>query len=126
MATSRPNSKLANVEKVVLDHLWATSQRATSGQLLTILTAKGIELGGKVPSKTLASMLSNSNRLNNLAGYGYGPVEWGQSPRPGTKEKAPADLPESASNQERVPTSMPGLPLMPGMPGFPRSGQGNG
>ncbi len=46
-----------------------------------------------MPSKTLSSMLSNSDRFNNVRGYGYGPVEWGDSPGPkAEKNEAPADL----------------------------------
>ncbi|MBX3578581.1 MAG: hypothetical protein KF723_15355 [Rhizobiaceae bacterium] len=92
---SRENSKLAQVEKVVLDHMWHTGKRFSSGQLLPVLAAAKIEMGGKVPSKTLASMLSNSQRLNNLKGFGYGPFEWGD--RPAVKDEAPADLLASAT-----------------------------
>lgn len=80
VAQARPGTKLAQVEKVVLDYSWDTGQRHSSGQLMPVLEAAGIQMAGKVPSKTLASMLSNSQKLNNLKGYGYGPVEWGDQP----------------------------------------------
>jgi hypothetical protein len=100
---SRENSKLAQVEKVVIDYMVKTGRRYSSGQLLPILKEAGLEMGGKVPSKTLASMLSNSSKLNNLKGFGYGPQEWGDGtgglPQlPLNALKAPAGSPASASN----------------------------
>ena len=74
---TRPGSKLSQVEDLVMAHTIKTGQRATSGQLLPIMNAAGVMMGGKVPAKTLSSMLSNSSRLNNIPGFGYGPKEWG-------------------------------------------------
>lgn len=103
---ARPGSKLAQVEEIVLRHLRDTGERATSGQLLNLLTDAGIQMSGKVPSKTLASMLSNSQKLNNLKGYGYGPAEWGD--RPSVKDKAPADLLAGASETTPGGAGTPG------------------
>lgn len=103
---ARPGSKLAQVEEIVLRHLWDKGERATSGQLLNLLTDAGIQMSGKVPSKTLASMLSNSQKLNNVKGYGYGPAEWGD--RPSVKDKAPADLLAGASENTPGGESTPG------------------
>jgi len=103
---ARPGSKLAQVEEIVLQHLWDKGERATSGQLLNLLTDAGIQMSGKVPSKTLASMLSNSQKLNNLKGYGYGPAEWGD--RISVKDKAPADLLAGASESTLGGESTPG------------------
>jgi hypothetical protein len=98
---TRNDTKLGKVERVVLDYLWAKGVRMSSGQLLVLLTEKGIQLGGKVPSKTLASMLSNSSRLNNLKGYGYGPMEWDDRPNStGQMNEAPTESSESASKPE--------------------------
>jgi hypothetical protein len=97
---ARPQSKLAQVEDLVLAHTMGTGKRATSGQLLAIMNEAGVMMGGKVPSKTLSSMLSNSTRLNNVQGYGYGPKEWGDNPSgmpPIPDNKAPADLLSGAS-----------------------------
>jgi hypothetical protein len=95
---TRPGTKLAQVEKIVLDYSWKTGQRHSSGQLMPILTDAGIEMAGKVPSKTLASMLSNSQKLNNLRGYGYGPAEWGDKlSMKDEKNEAPTVEPASAS-----------------------------
>ncbi|MET3577957.1 hypothetical protein ABID19_000974 [Mesorhizobium robiniae] len=104
-SVARPGTKLAQVENLVIVHTISTGLRATSGQLLPIVVNAGIELGGQVPAKTLSSMLSNSSRLNNLPGHGYGPAEWGESPGPGAeKDKTPADLlADVSSNTSHVP-----------------------
>lgn len=98
IALTKPGTKLAQVEKIVLDYCWETGQRHFSGQLMSVLLHAGVELGGKVPSKTLASMLSNSKKLNNLKGYGYGPIEWGDKPSvKGETNEASPGKPEDAS-----------------------------
>lgn len=98
VVAARPGSKLAQVEFLVIAHTVAHGQRATSGQLLPVILEAGIEIGGQVPAKTLSSMLSNSNAVNNLPGYGYGPAEWGDSPGPNAhKAETPPAEAESVS-----------------------------
>lgn len=95
---ARPGSKLAQVEYLVIAHTISNGQRATSGQLLPVILNAGIDIGGQVPAKTLSSMLSNSNAVNNLPGYGYGPADWGDRPGPNAhKAETPPAEAESVS-----------------------------
>lgn len=70
-------TKTAQVEAAASEYLNHKGRRATSGELLPVVLAKGIVVPGKVPSKTLSSYLSNSKRFDNVPGFGgYGLVEW--------------------------------------------------
>jgi hypothetical protein len=69
-------TKTAQVDAAVSVYLKQKGARATSGELLPIVTGAGIEITGKIPSKTLASYLSTSKKFDN-AYDGYGLVEWG-------------------------------------------------
>ena len=71
-------TKTAQVEAASAEYLINKGRRATSGEILPAVVAKGIEVPGKVPSKTLSSYLSNSKRFDNIPAFGgYGLVEWG-------------------------------------------------
>jgi hypothetical protein len=71
-------------------YLRQKGNRATSGEILRVLNAQGIDVGGKKPSATLASYLSNSKDFDNVAGQGYGLVVWaGRPPRAGAETETP-------------------------------------
>jgi hypothetical protein len=70
-------TKTAQVEAVAVEYLKQKGRRATSGELLVPILAKGIGVTGQMPSKTIASYLSTSKRFDNVAAFGgYGLVEW--------------------------------------------------
>jgi hypothetical protein len=75
--TTKSTTKTAQVEAAAEEYLTQKGRRATSGELLPAVVAKGIVVTGKTPSKTLASYLSTSKRFDNVPGFGgYGLVEW--------------------------------------------------
>ena len=78
----RSGSKTAAVEEAAVAYFMKKGVRATSGDLLPVMAEAGIEIGGSVPSKSMASYLSNCRRLNNIKGLGYGLAEWGGSAGP--------------------------------------------
>ena len=78
-AVYRLGSKVAQVDEVVSKFFLERGSRASSGDVLPIVTAAGIEMTGKIPAKTLSSFLTNSKRFNNVKGFGYGLVEWGET-----------------------------------------------
>jgi hypothetical protein len=72
-----PATKTALVDAAVAEYLTQRGRRATSGELLPVVQAKGINITGKVPAKTLSSFLSRSKRFDNVQGFGgFGLVEW--------------------------------------------------
>lgn len=78
----RASSKVAAVDEAVSNHFKLTGKRASSGELLHVVQNAGIEMTGRVPSKTLSAFLTNSRKFNNLKGFGYGLAEWGENPGP--------------------------------------------
>lgn len=91
------SSKRQEIEDVVEQYLVRKHGRASSGELFKAVSDAGIEIGGSIPSKSLASTLSTSKRFNNVQGLGYGLKSWGDAPGPDRKE-APNELSFSASN----------------------------
>jgi hypothetical protein len=72
-----PATKTAQVDAAAVEFLINKARRATSGEILPFVQAKGIEITGAVPAKTLASYLSRSKRFDNVQGFGgFGLVEW--------------------------------------------------
>ncbi len=72
-----PATKTAQVDAAAVEFLVNKGRRATSGEILPFVQAKGIEITGAVPAKTLASYLSRSKRFDNVQGFGgFGLVEW--------------------------------------------------
>src|ERR1700716_2121925 len=72
-----PATKTARVDAAAIDFLKNKGRGATSGEILPFVRAKGIEITGTVPAKTLASYLSRSKRFDNVQGFGgFGLVEW--------------------------------------------------
>jgi hypothetical protein len=70
-------TKTAQIELVCADYLRQHHKRASSGELAKIVLAAGIRLPGAMPSRTLASFLSNSKLFDNdRAEGGYGLKEW--------------------------------------------------
>ncbi len=88
--TARQGSKVAMVDEVVSKHLKKTGVRASSGDLLPIVQEAGIEMTGKIPAKSLSSLLTTSKRFNNLKGFGYGLAEWGDTLGPNAVDPASA------------------------------------
>jgi hypothetical protein len=79
------STKTARVEAAVTEYLLMKGRRATSGELLPVVTAKGITITGKVPSKTMASYLSTSKKFDNVPAFGgYGLIEWNKRRGPAT------------------------------------------
>lgn len=73
----RHKTKTAMVEAAAEEYLMKKGRRATSGELLPVVQAKGIHVTGKTPSKTISSYLSTSKRFDNVPGFGgYGLIEW--------------------------------------------------
>lgn len=73
-------SQTAIILAAAVAHLRESGKRATSGALVRALAEKGVQVGGKKPSATLASYLSHSALFDNVAGEGYGLKDWGPAP----------------------------------------------
>jgi hypothetical protein len=88
-------TKTAQVEAAAAEYLTQKGRRATSGELLPSIVAKGIVVTGKTPSKTLSSYLSTSKRFDNIPGFGgYGLVEWnGRRTAPAAAQAEPEPEP---------------------------------
>jgi hypothetical protein len=88
-------TKTAMVESAAVQFLTQKGRRATSGEILPAVTAKGIAIPGKMPSKTISSYLSTSKRFDNIPGFGgYGLVEWNgrrTAPQSADAETAPTE-----------------------------------
>jgi hypothetical protein len=69
-------SNAARIRAVVADYLRRTGRRATSGELLKVAIDAGIDVGGAKPNATMSSYLSGMKEFDNVAGEGYGLVEW--------------------------------------------------
>ncbi|MBX9711089.1 MAG: hypothetical protein K2X60_08650 [Xanthobacteraceae bacterium] len=79
-------TKAAQVDAAATEFLVARGRRATSGELLPYIQAKGIHLTGQIPAKTLSSYLSTSKKFDNVPAHGgYGLIEWGGSAGPNGK-----------------------------------------
>ncbi|PDS78511.1 hypothetical protein [Rhizobium sp. L43] len=100
---SRAGSKTALVNEVISRHLLDSGHRASSGDLLPIVQAAGIEIGGSIPAKTLSSFLTSSKLFNNVKGFGYGLVEWGNSlgPKAGLLQSAAKQSPSMSMLDEK-------------------------
>ncbi|RWE75955.1 hypothetical protein [Mesorhizobium sp.] len=93
-------TKRQDVEDAAVHHLTKTGRRASSGELFSVMRSKGIIIGGAVPSKTLASTLSTSDRFNNIRELGgYGLEEWGDSAGPSVEMKNVTDDKSTTSSQ---------------------------
>src|ERR1700686_3411795 len=97
-----PATKTAQVDAAAIEFLTNKGRRATSGEILPFVQAKGIEITGAVPAKTLASYLSRSKRFDNVQGFGgFGLVEWNGRrcpPTAGTAATPPNDPERSATH----------------------------
>jgi hypothetical protein len=71
-----PGSRTSVITNAAAEYLRQKGSRATSGEILKELTDRGIEVGGKDPSKVTSSYLSHSPLFNNVPGQGYGLAEW--------------------------------------------------
>jgi len=66
-----------------VEYLKKKAARAPASEMLSTMTAAGIEIGGAEPIKALSAYLSNSSALNNVREYGgYGLAEWGNNRGP--------------------------------------------
>lgn len=72
----KPGTKTSAIMAAAIEFLRGKNARATSGEIYKYVTGLGIPVGGKKPSATMASYLSNSRLVDNEAGKGYGLVEW--------------------------------------------------
>ena len=87
-------TKTKQVETIAAAYLIQKGRRATSGEMLPVLLAKGITVPGKVPSKTVSSYMSTSKLFDNVPAYGgYGLVEWNG------RRTAPSSTPAGALNE---------------------------
>lgn len=75
-ANPATGSKTQIVVSAAIDYLRGKGSRAFSGEITRHIQARGIEVGGKNPSATLASYLSGSPLLDNVPKQGYGLKEW--------------------------------------------------
>jgi hypothetical protein len=93
-----PATKTALVDAAVAEYLTRRGRRATSGELLPVVQAKGIVITGQVPAKTLSSFLSRSKRFDNVQGFGgFGLVEWnGRRTAPTVATADPQPGPDSS------------------------------
>ena len=99
-------TKTAQVEAAAAEYLTQKGRRATSGEILPAVVAKGIQVTGKTPSKTLSSYLSTSKRFDNIPGFGgYGLVEWNG------RRTAPVGVGSGGNDPERSATANSQLPL---------------
>jgi hypothetical protein len=78
-AKDHGGTKASIFESAAAGYLRAVKRRATSGELLKVLTERGIAVGGKSPPALLASYLSDSPLFDNVKGKGYGLVEWSRA-----------------------------------------------
>jgi hypothetical protein len=100
LPTYRAGSKAQRVDEVVGNHLRKIGVRASSGDLLPVVEAAGIQLGGETPSRTLASFLTNSKLFNNIKGFGYGLAEWGETLGPQNSENSLWERDNAATNNQ--------------------------
>lgn len=107
--TETHRTKTAQVEAAAAEYLTRKGRRATSGELLPVVQAKGIHVAGQIPSKTISSYLSTSKKFDNVPAFGgYGLVEWNgrrtapTEPATATAENppGPGESQASASNQK--------------------------
>ena len=68
MATS---GAVADSASAALEHIRVTGRAVSTRELVTVLTAKGIEIGGNDPIATLSARLSRSPLLTNIRGAGW-------------------------------------------------------
>lgn len=66
----------AQVRAWVLPLLKERGNRVQSNELADMAIKAGIQIGGKSPTATMSSYLSNMPELNNVRGLGYGLKEW--------------------------------------------------
>jgi hypothetical protein len=94
----QPQSKRAIWLTGATNYLREKGARATSGELVAVLTSRGIDLGGKNAAWKLSSILSGSPLFDNVRGEGYGLTEWPKrAARPGTSAAVPGKAVDHAS-----------------------------
>ncbi len=76
---SRPGSKASLVEAAAERWFSRVQRRAQSLEIMRALEAEGLEFKGEKPTAALASILSHSDRFDNVRGEGYGLRAWSQS-----------------------------------------------
>ena len=77
--TQRPNSMAGTITRVARQRFAETSLRATSGEILALALAQGIEIQGKKRQSVVASILSHEpefDNANDSHGSGYGLRVW--------------------------------------------------
>jgi hypothetical protein len=90
-----PGSRTSVITNAAAEYLRQKGSRATSGEILKELTDRGIQVGGKDPSKVTSSYLSHSPLFNNIPGQGYGLAEWPQTTET-TQRSTTAKVPTKA------------------------------
>lgn len=75
-SVAKRGTKTALIISQTAEYLRTTNRRATSGEIAKVLAERGVDVGGAVPAKTLASYLTHSDLFDNVQGEGYGLKEW--------------------------------------------------
>jgi len=82
---TRHGSMAGTVTATAWEHFITTRRRATSGQIMELLRARGVEIAGAKPQAQIASILSHDPRFHNGSdshGGGYGLRVWAEEPVP--------------------------------------------
>ena len=87
-------SNAGRIRALVADYLRRTGKRATSGELLKVASDAGITVGGLKPNATMSSYLSGMKEFDNVAGEGYGLVEWSTKTSEESKGSSGVSSPE--------------------------------
>ena len=69
-------SRASVIREIVRVHLRELKRRATSGELVPVIRARGVVLPGDNPRAIVASVLAAASEFDNIKGEGYGLRDW--------------------------------------------------
>lgn len=96
---TRSGSFSAKVEAAAYEWLKIRGRRAQSPELIEAMRAQGLQFSGSKPTAVLASILSHSEKFDNVRGEGYGLSEWS-----GATTALPLDSDQDHTPQTSTPT----------------------
>ena len=73
---AKPGTQTKAVTTGAAAYLGEKGSRAPSTEIAKALLVRGVAIGGKDPSATVAAYLTHSPLFDNIRGEGYGLVEW--------------------------------------------------
>jgi hypothetical protein len=85
---SKPGTQAESILTAAATYLRDKNSRAPSTEISKALTSRGVGIGGRDPSATVAAYLTHSPLFDNIRGQGYGLIEWSnpQSETPNSSE----------------------------------------